>query len=277
MKRRRLARALWTTLAILVACFYLFPVFWILVSSFKGDAEIFQYPPTILPAHWNFESYYAGLGEYSIVRGFMNSLTISVPSCLLSVALGVPAAFGLARYRPRGDKAFLLMFLVAQMLPISVVLTPLFILFRRLGMLNTFVAPIVSTATTLSVPFITLTLRPYFRQLPTELEQAAFLDGLGRWSTFLRIFVPISAPGIVLAITFSFIFAWNDLIFALTFLGNQRNRPLTAGIYNFITQYGISWNKVMAFGTIIILPVIVLFVVLQRQIVSGLTAGALKE
>jgi len=265
-----------TVASVLMAGVYLFPVFWILVSSFKSDAEIFQYPPTLFPAHWTIDSYYSGLEGYSIARAFVNSLTISLPSCLLSVVLGVLAAFGLARYRPRGEKALLLVFLVTQMLPVSLVLTPLFILFKEMHLLNTFAAPILSTAT-ISVPFIVLTLRPYFQQMPQELEEAAFLDGLGRWRTFLRIFLPISAPGIVVAVTFSFLFAWNDLIFSLTFLSKQENRPLTAGIFNFITQYGIYWNKVMAFGSIVVLPVLVLFTLFQRRIVAGLTSGALKE
>lgn len=274
--RRKPLDLILTVFSITFAAFYLFPIFWILVSSLKSDGEIFQYPPTFFPLHASFASYYSGLEGYSLLRAFTNSLTISLPSCLLSVVLGDLAAFGLARYHPRGEQAFLLVFLVTQMLPVSLVLTPLFILFKDTGLLNTFGAPILATAT-ISVPFIVLTLRPYFQQLPMELEEAAFLDGLGRWRTFVRIFLPISAPGIVVAITFSFLFAWNDLIFSLTFLSKQETRPLTAGIYNFITQYGISWNKVMAFGSVIVLPVILLFTLLQKQIVAGLTSGALKE
>jgi multiple sugar transport system permease protein len=262
--------------SIALAAVYLFPIFWILVSSLKSDGEIFRYPPTFVPQHWEFSSYYAGLEGYSLVKAFTNSLIISLPSCLLSVVLGVLAGFGLARYKPRGEKAFLLVFLVTQMLPVSLVLTPMFLLFKDTGLLNTFAAPILADAT-ISVPFIVLTLRPYFQQLPRELEEAAFLDGLGRWRTFVRIFLPISAPGIVVAVTFSFLFAWNDLIFSLTFLSKQENRPLTAGIFNFITQYGIYWNKVMAFGSIVVLPVILLFTLLQKQIVAGLTSGAVKE
>ncbi len=265
-----------STFSLALAAVYLFPIFWILVSSLKGDGEMFRYPPTFFPQHWELTSYYAGLEGYSIPKAFTNSLLISLPSCLLSVVLGVLAGFGLARYKPRGEKAFLLVFLVTQMLPVSLVLTPMFILFKDTGLLNTFGAPILADAT-ISIPFIVLTLRPYFQQLPIELEEAAFLDGLGRWRTFVKIFLPISAPGIVVAVTFSFLFAWNDLIFSLTFLSKQENRPLTAGIFNFITQYGIYWNKVMAFGSIVVLPVILLFTVLQKQIVAGLTSGALKE
>ena len=275
MRRKPLELTL-SVLSIALAVVYLFPIFWILVSSVKSDGEIFQYPPTFFPTHWNFASYYASLEGYSLFKAFSNSLMISIPSCLLSVVLGVLAAYGLGRYHPRGEQAFLLVFLVTQMLPVSLVLTPLFILFKDMGLLNTFGSPIIATAT-ISVPFIVLTLRPYFQQLPAELEEAAFLDGLGRWRTFVRIFLPLSAPGIVVAITFSFLFAWNDLIFSLTFLSKQENRPLTAGIYNFITQYGVYWNKVMAFGSVIVLPVIVMFTLLQKQIVSGLTSGALKE
>lgn len=275
MSRKSMTRAA-SVLSIIFAGIYLFPVLWIVISSFKSDAEMFRYPPTFLPQRMTFSSYYEGLEGYSITKAFTNSLTISVPSCLLSVVLGVLAAYGMARYRPKGERAFLLVFLVTQMLPVSLILTPLFIMFKNTGLLNTYAAPIFSTAT-ISIPFIVLTLRPFFQQLPRELEEAACIDGLGRWETFIRIFLPISVPGIVVAATFGFLFAWNDLIFSLTFLSKQSARPLSAGIYNFITQYGIYWNKIMAFGSIIVMPVIVIFIFLQKQIVAGLTAGALKD
>lgn len=266
-----------STIALIIAIVMLFPVFWIFVSSLKTDAEIFRSPPTILPMQPTINAYLASSESgYSVARAFLNSCLISIPSCLLALGLGVPAGYGLARYRPKGERSFLMVFLVTQMLPVSLILTPLFIIYKNIGILNTFLAPILSTVT-ISVPFIVLTLRPYFLQMPHELEEAASIDGCGRLKTFLSIYLPIATPGLVVAATFSFLFAWNDMIFSLTFISRQENRPLTAGIVNFLTQYGIKWNNIMAFGSIVVLPVIVLFTLLQRQIVAGLTSGALKE
>ena len=264
-------------LALAIAFVMLFPIYWIVVSSFKSNAEIFRYPPTLFPEKPELSAYLASSDNgYSVARAFVNSCLIAIPSCLISLFLGVTAGYGLARYRPKGERAFLMVFLVTQMLPVSLILTPLFIIYKNIGILNTFLAPILSTVT-ISIPFLVLTLRPYFMQMPHELEEAAAIDGCGRIKTFVRIFLPISVPGLVVAATFSFLFAWNDLIFSLTFISRQENRPLTAGIVNFLTQYGVLWNRIMAFGSIVVLPVIVLFTLLQRQIVAGLTSGALKE
>jgi len=263
--------------ALLVTLVMLFPIYWILVSSFKTDAEIFATPPTLFPHQPSLAGYLSSSENgYSVGRAFVNSCLISLPSCLIALVLGVPAGYSLARYRPKGEHAFLMVFLVTQMLPVSLILTPLFILYKSIGLLNTFLAPILSSVT-ISVPFIVLMLRPYFLQMPHELEEAALIDGCGQFRAFLQIYLPIAAPGLVVAATFSFLFAWNDMIFSLTFISRQENRPLTAGIVNFLTQYGIKWNNIMAFGSIVVLPVIVLFTALQRQIVAGLTSGAIKE
>ncbi len=263
--------------AVLICIVFLFPVYWILISSIKTDAEIFQYPPTFFPKVLTLSSYVDQIvGEYSIFRGLRNSLLIACTGCILSMMLAVPAAYALGRYPVKGKRFFILSFLVTQMLPVTLLLTPMFLIFQKMHLLNNYLSPIIANTTT-AVPFVVIILRSYFQSLPNELEDAARIDGCSSFRTFLQIMLPISRTGLITASTFSFLFCWNDLMYSLTFLSRQESRPLTAGIYNFITKYGIQWNYIMAFSTLIVIPVILIFIFLQKYIVPGLTMGAVKE
>lgn len=262
--------------AILICGAFLFPLYWILVSSFKSDAEIFATPQTLFPSIINFNAYISQFtGTNSAARPFVNSAIIATSSMCLSLLLGIPSAYGLARFKIRGKKFFILTFLVTQMLPVSLVLTPLFIIYNKMNILNTYVSPILSCAT-IGIPFIVLILRPYFLSCPKELEDAAKIDGCQIFSAFIRIMLPISYPGVVTAATFSFLFGWNDLIYSMTFNNAENMRPATAGIYHFMNKYGTQWNKIMAYGVMLVLPVVLIFIFLQRYIISGLTNGAVK-
>ena len=161
------------------------------------------------------------------------------------------------------------------MLPSTVVLTSLYIMFARMRLLNTFLAPILADAT-LGLPFAVIILRSYFAAIPKELDEAARIDGCGAFGTFARVMLPVAQPGIVVAIVFSFVYAWGDLIYGLTFIVNPTMRPITSSIYNYVQQFQTLWNATMAFGIIAISPVIVIFIFMQRYIISGLTNGAVK-
>jgi multiple sugar transport system permease protein len=162
------------------------------------------------------------------------------------------------------------------MLPATLLLTPMYLAYARLGILNTYLAPIFSDCT-ISIPFVVLILRTYFLGLPKGVEDAAKIDGCNPLQVFLKIILPMSQPGLVTAGAFSFLFAWNDLIYAMTFMPQKKLWPMTAGIYNFMGKYGTQWNAIMAYGTLLVIPVIIMFVFLQKYIVGGLTQGAVKE
>lgn len=263
-------------IAVLVVIIFLFPIYWVVVSSLKMDQEIFRKPPTLIPLLPTLAAYIQQFtGTSSVFRPFLNSVIVAVGSMIICLALSVPAAYGLARYKVKGSKFFMLVFLVTQMLPASLVLTPLYLIYSKLGLLNNYLAPILSTAT-VSVPFVILMLRPIFLNCPIELEEAARIDGCNRFLAFIRIIVPISKPGIVTAFSFGFIMAWNDLAYSMTFNTKEAMRPMTAGIYQFLTLYGTRWNMIMAYGVLLILPIVILFMSLQKHIVSGLVSGAVK-
>ena len=265
-----------SVVAILIACVMLFPIYWIVVSSFKNDAEIFASPPTFIPKIFNFSSYTDQFtGENSILVAFGNSCKIAVTSMVLACILAIPAAYGLARFRMRGKRLFIMSFLVTQMLPVTLILTPMFLVYKNMQLLDTPFAPIISD-TTISVPFVILILRTYFLGLPKELEDSAKIDGCNTFTAFIRIMLPISYPGIIMTAAFSFLFAWGDLAYSLTFISTAEKRTMTAGIYNFMGKYGIQWNKIMAYGVLLVTPVVLIFIFLQKYIVGGLTNGSVK-
>jgi multiple sugar transport system permease protein len=264
------------TVSLLIGFIFLLPLFWLILCSIKTEEEIFRVPLVIFPSHLYLQPYMDQLsGYYNMFRSFANSLVISLSTMLLSVILSTPAAYGLARFRFRGRNAIVLSFLVTQMLPASLLLTPLFITFNKLHLYNTFLSPIIAD-TTIGIPFSVLILRTYILTIPKDLDEAASVDGCNPFKIFVLIIFPNIFPGVVVSAVFSFLFAWGDLIYANTFINKQTLMPLTAGIYNFMGQYGVSWNHVMAFGVVSVIPVLMIFIFMQRYIVSGLTSGSVK-
>ncbi|WP_026569439.1 carbohydrate ABC transporter permease [Sediminibacillus sp. JSM 1682029] len=262
------------SLGILFVLIFLFPVYWMIITAFKSQSEIFQSTPTFWPKDFQFSSF-IDIFKDNVGQYFLNSFMIAGLATILVLVLAVPSAYGLARFKVKGKNPMILLFLVTQMLPATVILTPLFIVFNNLSLLNTYWGPVLTCAT-LGVPFSVLILRTFFLGIPKELEEAASIDGCGRFRTFIRVIVPISYPSIVVCAAISFFFSWGDLIFSMTFNRNQDLWPLTAGIYNAIGRYGIEWNDLMAFATVSVLPVIVIFVILQKQLVKGLVSGSIK-
>jgi multiple sugar transport system permease protein len=265
-----------SVISIIIAVILLFPVYWMISSSLKTNVEIFAKVPSFLPQHPNFDAYISQVvGGTNIFRALLNSSIIALSTMIGACALAIPGAYGLARFKMKGSKLFILLFLVTQMLPSTLLLTPLFLTFNKLGLIDTYFAPILADMT-IGIPFVILILRTYFLGLPKELEDSAKIDGCNAFTSFLRIILPISYPGVIMCAVFSFLFAWGDLAYSLTFIESENMRSLTAGIYNFIGKYGIQWNCIMAYGTVITLPVLAIFIFLQKYIVSGLTNGAVK-
>ncbi|MCR4830312.1 MAG: carbohydrate ABC transporter permease [Pseudobutyrivibrio sp.] len=255
----------------------LFPLFWTFVTSLKTEQEIFQIPPTWYPHVLNTKSYAAQIetGDFNMFSSFFNSFVISIGAMLIAVALAVPASYAIARYKFKGRKFMLLFFLVSQMLPVSVLLTPMFIMFKGMHVYNTWASAILADAT-IGIPFSVLILKNYFASIPAALEEAAYIDGCTRISAFFRILVPVAKPGVIVCAVFSFLYAWGDLAYGMTFILDQQKRPITAGIFNFMGQYGTKWSYLTAFAIVAIIPVVLIFVFMQKYIISGMTNGAVK-
>lgn len=263
--------------SVVILCLLLFPLFWIFITSLKTEKEIFQIPPTFYPHVLNTKSYAAqvGNGDFNMFRSFANSLIISAGAMVIAVILSVPASYAVARYRFKGRNGMLLCFLVTQMLPVSVLLTPMFIMFKGMLIYNTRLSAILSDAT-LGIPFSVLILKNYFASVPRDLEEAAYIDGCTRFLAFLRILLPVAKPGVVVCAIFSFLYGWGDLAYGMTFILDQKKRPITAGIFNFMGQYGTKWSYLTAFAIVTIIPVALIFLFMQKYIISGMTSGAVK-
>lgn len=264
-------------ISVLILCVLLFPIYWIFVTSLKTEQEIFQIPPTFWPKELNLKSYAAQVetGDFNMFQSFANSFLISMGATVIAVVLAVPASYGIAKYRFKGKKLMLLGFLVTQMLPVAVLLTPMFIMFRNMKIYNTPWAAMLADAT-IGIPFSVLILKNYFASIPGELEEAARIDGCSRFGAFVRVLIPIARPGVMVCAIFSFLYAWGDLAYGMTFIIDQQKRPITAGIFNFMGQYGTKWSYLTAFAVVTMIPVALIFIFMQKYIISGMTSGAVK-
>ena len=263
-------------IAVLIAIFFLFPIYWLIQMSFKTHMESFGKIVTYYPHEFTIDPWLENLQDADFLSSLRNSIFIAFCAMLISLVFGVPAAYGMGRYQVKGTKSFMLTFLVTQMLPASVMLTPMYLTFTKLHLLGTYWAPAIAVASG-SVPFIVVTLRPYFKSIPVSLDEAARIDGCGVFRSFFKIMIPTIKTGIITVVVISFLNGWNDLIYSMTFNVDADMRPLTANIRKFQSKYGTKWNCIMAYGAILVIPVILAFIFLQKYIVGGLTAGAVKE
>lgn len=274
--RERRNNVLLCIAAIAVAVVFLFPIYWLVSMSFKTDAESFGKVVTYYPHNFTLQPWILNFADSEFVSSLKNSLCIACLSMVLSLGFGVTCAYGMGRYKVKGSRGFMLTFLVSQMLPASLMLTPMYLIFNQLHLLGTYLGPAIAISSG-SVPFIVVTLRPYFKSVPTSLDDAARIDGCNVVQSFFRIMLPAIKTGIITVLVISFLNGWNDLAYSMTFNVQADMRPLTANIYKFQSKWGTKWNCIMAYGTILVLPVICLFVFLQKYIVGGMTAGAVKE
>jgi len=277
-KRERRNKLIYNLITIFILIVFLFPIYWMVITSFKTSAEIFAAVPTFFPKKIVLNGYISQLvvrGSVPITLNLRNSLIIASLTTIISACLASLSAYGLARFNLKINKPILLVILITQMLPTVLFLSPLFIIFKKIGILNTLLAPVVYISLH-SIPFCIITLRPYFLTMPKELEDAAIIDGCNRFTVFTKIMVPMSYPGIIVSAAFTFLWGWGDLMGALTFIKKDSLHPLTVNMYKAIGEYGIEWNSLMAFAVILTIPVVLMFIFLQKYLISGITSGAVK-
>jgi multiple sugar transport system permease protein len=266
-----------TLIGTVIVAIMLFPVYWMLLTSARTEADAAQVPPALLPTDLDFTAYSrAVLHNDAVTKAIVNSIVISTGTMLLTLLLAVPAAYVLARRHVRGVSLALLILLITQLLPGIAVATPLFVIFKRLELLNSYLGVILADAT-ITVPFAILVLRPFFLRIPRDLEAAALVDGCRPLGAFVRIVLPISRAGIVTVAALSFLLAWGEFLFALSLTTSNDIQPLTVALATFSSSTGTPWNQVMAVATVVAIPIVVAFVALQRYIVGGLTVGGIKE
>jgi len=283
MKRAHVETSVRFAIGLTVTAIYLLPLFWMVSTSLKSQSEIFQTPPVLIPEQPQIESYRSALGlptsrpELYITGTlyFKNSFIIASSTMVLTLLLAVPAAYALSRFNFRGKTTFMLFLLAAQMLPGVLLVIPLFVLFKMFSLYNTHFSVILAD-TALALPFAIIILRPSFIQIPDALEEAAWIDGGTRLQVLWHIILPLIRPGLVAVGAFSFLTAWGEFVFALSFLGKPELQPISIGVFQFIGMYKTQWDTMMAFSTLVAIPAVVALLFLQRQFISGLTAGSMK-
>ncbi|WP_424928957.1 carbohydrate ABC transporter permease [Amaricoccus tamworthensis] len=264
----------------LLLLFSVLPMLWMLITSVKSQFAAIQYPPEFIPSNPTLEQYYRLLSPSSdigiqFLRYMWNSIYVSTLTTIFGVAVAVPAAYAFARFRFPGRNALFFSVLFRNMFPAVVFLMPLFIMMRWMGLVNTH-ASLVITYLTFGLPLSIWLLKGFYDNIPVELEQAARIDGCTRFQAFWMIVMPLSAPGIIATAIYSFITAWNEYVYALTFLNSDEKLTLPVGLQRFFTEYATNWPGLMAASFIMSVPVVVMFLVLQKYFVRALTEGAVK-
>lgn len=259
-----------------LAGFSLFPLIWMIATSFKSYADVYVFPPKYFPEQFDLGFYRQVIFETEFFNFMTSSFIVAITAMVISVTLGAMAGWTFARARFRGAKAMLNTVLLAYLLPQILIVVPLFGLFASVGIANTYTS-LVLAYVTLTFPFSTWLLTDYFRSIPIELEEQGRIDGASNFTVFTRIILPLAAPGVATAAIFAFINSWNEFLYALIILGTGRKQVLTVGLYNFVGGENAQWGPMMAATTMTMLPTLILFLLVQRRLVSGLTAGSVKS
>ena len=248
-----------------------------LFSSLKSKREILQVPPTFLPTEWHPENYLTmwSTPETPLVQNLISTVIIAVFATLLVLGVSLPAAYYTARFRFPGRMVFLFLVIVTQMLQPAVLTSGLFREFQFLGISDTWFAMILINAA-FNLSFAVWIMHSFFAGVPKEIDEAAQLDGAGRLAVLFRINLPLVWPGIVTAIVFTFVACWNEFAASLVILSTAGNQPLSVALTKFVGQYATSWHYVFGVSIVAIVPVIVLFMLIEKRLVGGLTAGSVK-
>jgi multiple sugar transport system permease protein len=273
LQRRHITSIVSTIAGIVLTIIMLFPLYWMIANSLETSQEIFSIPVSLVPPHPTFDAYIAVWQTQLPHLG--TSLFIAIGTALLSVLIAVPAAYALAHFHFRFTVLIVFCLLLTQMIPTVTLATPMFLIFNKLGLLNSY-AGLILADTTYAVPFAVLILRAFFLSVPYELAQAAFVDGAGEWGAFIRVMLPLVLPAVITAGLFAFLFAWGDFIYALTLMTTNEIQPISLSIYSYIGQYTDYWNEAMAVATLASVPAAILLIFFQRYITAGLTSGAMK-
>ena len=269
----------WKTLfymfLIVLLLYTLFPFYWAIVSSLRSGSEIFT--TDILPQRLSLANYAAVFIAQPFGKNILNSIIVASSTVLMAMLLGISAAYALGRYQFHGRRFMLLTILGISMFPQVAVLSGLFELVQNLGMYNTLWG-LSLTYLLMTLPFTVWVLTSFMKQFPRELEEAAIMDGASSIKILIRIFLPLLTPAMITTGLLSFIVAWNEFLFALTFTmtNSQRTVPVAIALLNGASEHELPWGNIMAASVIVTVPLIVLVLIFQRRIVSGLTAGAVK-
>jgi N,N'-diacetylchitobiose transport system permease protein len=270
--RRRVAN----TLAAIFCLVWIFPVYWMVNTAFKPRPEVMTTTPHFVPVHPTLDNFIKAVSHDQFLTNLRNSVIVVALTVLASIVLGIFAAAALSRFRFRGRRTVMVVILAVQMLPGTALLIPMFVMFNSLDLLGTYLALVLAYVATV-LPFSIWVMRGFFVAIPAEIEEAAHLDGATTWGVLTRVLFPLVAPGVIATSIFSFIAAWNDYLFAYTFMQDQSRYTLPVWLASFTNPHtGTDFGGQMAASVLFSVPVVVFFLIIQRNLVAGMSAGAVK-
>ncbi|HET9781578.1 MAG TPA: carbohydrate ABC transporter permease [Candidatus Dormibacteraeota bacterium] len=271
----RSRQLLFDALGLAIAALMLFPIYWMVATAFKPGREILTLTPTWFPSPITLQNFQDAIARPFFLDDVRNSLTIVGVMLVLALAVGFLAAVGAARFGFRGRTTYLVMIIGVQMVPLNALIIPLYLTLDNVGLVDA-LPGVIAVYLAAVLPFMIWTLRGFVANIPLELEESAMIDGSSRFGAFWRITFPLVAPGLVATAIFSCIQAWNEYIIAYVLLSSPSNQTITVWLASFTTNHGPQWGPLMAGATITGLPVVAFFLLLQRYLVGGLTAGSVK-
>jgi len=275
-RRRRRPRIVSNVLAIVLSVIWIFPVYWMVNTAFKPRDEVMTSTPMFFPHHPTLTNFVAAITESTFLENLRNSVIVVVGTLIFAIALGVLASAALSRFHFRGRRLILVVVLAVQMLPGTALLIPQFVVFNQMGLTNNYFGLILAYVAA-TLPFSIWVMRGFFVLIPVEVEEAARVDGATNWQILWRVLFPLVTPGIIASSIFAFIAAWNDYLVAYTFMNDQSMYTLPVWLASFTTPTtGTDFGGQMAASVLFSLPVVIFFLIIQRNLVSGMSAGAVK-
>ena len=260
-----------------IAICFIFPIYWMIVTSIKPNEAILRLPPQFIPQRATLANYQGILTDGKFLIFYKNNVIVSGITTLVTLTLAVLAAYAFSRYKFKGSRFLMMLFLSTQMFPAMTLLIALYNMYFRLGLLNTYTALVLACSTN-ALPMSVWILKGFFDTIPKSLEEAAYIDGSSKGGTLIRVILPLIKPGVLAVGLYSFLISWEDFLWGLTLVNRTEMRTLASGIaMTYLGEYNYDWGSVMAAAVGAAVPILIIFIFLQKYMIAGLTAGAVKE
>ncbi|QQO07496.1 carbohydrate ABC transporter permease [Breznakiella homolactica] len=275
MKSKRLNNIILTALLVILVVILLFPIYWTFNSSVSTPQKILSKNPPLIPRDMTFKAYEEVIERKPIMLWFFNTIFISMGATIFSLACSLLAGYSLSRYKTHGQQLMGYVLLLSRMLPGTLLVIPIYMVFSRMKLINTYQSLIIMNLVNI-IPFATWMMKGFFDSIPKQIEEAAHIDGCSWFTSFVRITMPLTLPGIAAVTIYSLILCWNEFLYARTLAYNQSKWVFTVGLASFIGEHSINWSQIMAGGILFILPLIIFFILLEPFLVSGMASGSVK-
>ncbi|MGD6816071.1 carbohydrate ABC transporter permease [Metabacillus sp. 113a] len=259
---------------IVLALLFIAPVLWIFLSSIKGPIDLYSWPPKFLPDSLSFENFTAAFSKGNFGLYFLNSAIVAVSATVLTLFINTMAGYALSKFRFKGDTLILFLFLSTLMIPIEVIMTPIFTVISKLGLYNNLLGLIIPPAAT---PMGVFLIRQYLLTVPDDLLEAARMDGAGEWRIFWTIIVPIARPVIAVLTIFSFMWRWDDFIWPLIVISDPSKYTIQLALANFIGEFRVDWGSLLAMSVVTMIPILIVFLIFQKQFIKGIATSGMKD